>query len=79
MIGMGERTTPVAVEILTRRLFETVRPVGSSPSNAAQPRLHAPGHGDDDARRVDVHPYPYIDKNLRSWTITPGTNRERST
>jgi arginine deiminase len=73
MIGMGERTTPIAVEILTKRLFET----GQATRVIAieLPHSHAFMHLDTMMTMIDRSTfvlYPYFDKNLRSWTITPG-------
>jgi len=73
MIGMGERTTPIAVEILTRRLFET----GQATRVIAieLPHSHAFMHLDTVMTMIDLATfvlYPYFDKNLRSWTVVPG-------
>ena len=73
MIGMGERTTPIAVEILTRRLFET----GQATRVVAieLPHSHAFMHLDTVMTMIDRSTfvlYPYFDKNLRSWTIIAG-------
>jgi arginine deiminase len=73
MIGMGERTTPIAVEILTRRLFET----GQATRVIAieLPHSHAFMHLDTVMTMIDRATfvlYPYFDKNLRSWTIIAG-------
>jgi arginine deiminase len=73
MIGMGERTTPVAVEILSRRLFETGQ--ASRVIAIELPHSHAFMHLDTVMTMLDVSTfilYPYIDRNLRSWTIVPG-------
>jgi arginine deiminase len=78
MIGLGERTTPVAVERIAQRLFE---------SNTATrviavelPKSHAFMHLDTAMTMIDVDTfvlYPYFDDQLRSWTLlpsdTPGT------
>ena len=37
LMGMGERTTPMAVEILARALFDAARPLRSSPSSCRNP------------------------------------------
>ena len=73
LIGMGERTTPMAVEILSRALFAT----GQAHTVAAVelPRSHATMHLDTVMSMVDRATfvvYPYFDRNPRSWTITPG-------
>ncbi|MBW4029304.1 MAG: arginine deiminase [Acidobacteria bacterium] len=73
MIGMGERTTPIGVEILTRRLFETGQ--ASRVIAIELPHSHAFMHLDTVMTMIDRATfvlYPYFDKNLRSWTIVPG-------
>lgn len=73
LVGMGERTTPMAVEILARALFAH----GSATRVIAAelPRSHAFMHLDTVATMVDRDTfvaYPYLDTDLRSWTLTPG-------
>jgi arginine deiminase len=73
LIGMGERTTPMAVELLAHALFAA----GQATSVIALelPQSHAMMHLDTVMTMVDRATfvlYPYIDKNFRSWTITPG-------
>jgi len=73
MIGMGERTTPMAAEILARALFEA----GQARTVIAieLPKSHAMMHLDTVMTMIDRTVfvlYPYIDRNLRSWTITAG-------
>ncbi|MFD9890923.1 arginine deiminase [Amycolatopsis sp. NPDC059027] len=73
LIGMGERTTPMAVEILARALFSS----GQAHTVVAVelPRSHAMMHLDTLMTMVDKATfvlYPYFDRNLRSWTVTPG-------
>ncbi len=73
MVGMGERSTPVAVEALARRLFET----GQATRVVAVelPRSHAFMHLDTVMTMVDEATfvlYPYFDRNLRSWTLEAG-------
>ncbi len=73
LIGMGERTTPMAVE--TRRPCPLRRRAGDQGGRhraAPQPRLHAPRHGDVHGRPSTFVLYPYFDRHLRSWTITAG-------
>ena len=75
LIGMGERTTPMAVEILSRALFAS----GQARTVIATeiPRSHATMHLDTLMTMLDRATfviYPYIDRNLRSWTITPDGN-----
>jgi arginine deiminase len=73
MIGMGERTTPMAAEILSRALFEA----GQARTVVAieLPKSHAMMHLDTVMTMIDRATfvlYPYIERNPRSWTITPG-------
>jgi arginine deiminase len=73
MIGMGERTTPMGAEILTQRLFAS----GQAQTVIAVelPKSHAMMHLDTAMTMVDRSTfvlYPYFDRHLRSWTITPG-------
>ena len=78
LIGMGERTTPTAVELLARRLFS---------AHAAHvvvavdiPSARATMHLDTVLTMVDVATfvaYPHLDlDNVRAWRITPGDERE---
>ena len=71
--GMGERTTPMAVEILARALFSS----GQADQVIAVelPRSHAMMHLDTVMTMIDRDTfvlYPYITRDLRSWTITQG-------
>ena len=73
MIGMGERTTPMAIEMVARALFGS----GQATKVVAieLPHSHAFMHLDTVMSMVDVATfvlYPYIDRHLRSWTITKG-------
>jgi len=73
MIGMGERTSPMGAEILTQRLFAS----GQAHTVIAVelPKSHAMMHLDTAMTMVDRATfvlYPYFDRHLRSWTITPG-------
>ncbi len=73
MVGMGERTTAVAVEILARRLFETGH--ASRVIAIELPRSHAFMHLDTAMTMIDRSTfvlYPYFDANLRSWQIVAG-------
>ncbi len=73
MVGMGERTTAVAVEILTRRLFETGQ--ATRVIVIELPHSHAFMHLDTVMTMIDRATfvlYPYFDSNLRSWTMVPG-------
>ena len=73
MIGMGERTTPMAVELLARALF------GSGQVNVViaveLPASRAMMHLDTVLTMIDAGTfvlYPYLDPGLRSWTLTSG-------
>ncbi len=80
LIGMGERTTPMAVEIIARALF--ARDVADRVIAIELPRSHAFMHLDTLMSMVDTNTfvvYPYLDRELRSWTLArgdePGTER----
>ena len=74
LIGMGERTTPTAVELLARRLF------GARAAHVVVavdiPSARATMHLDTVLTMVDVATfvaYPQLDLDaLRAWRITPG-------
>ena len=71
LIGMGERTTPMAAEILSRALFAS----GQARTVIAfeLPKSHAMMHLDTVLTMIDRTTfvlYPYIDRHMRSWTIT---------
>jgi arginine deiminase len=73
MIGLGERTTPMGAEMLTERLFAT----GQADTVIAVelPKSHAMMHLDTAMTMIDRSTfvlYPYFDRHLRSWTVTPG-------
>jgi arginine deiminase len=73
LIGMGERTTPMAAEILSRALFAS----GQADTVIAVelPKSHAMMHLDTVMTMIDRSTfvlYPYIDRHMRSWTITSG-------
>jgi len=78
LIGMGERTTPMAVEILSRALFASGQ---ASEVIAVQlPQSHAMMHLDTVMTMIDRGTfvlYPYIDRHFRSWTVTPGRSWEK--
>jgi len=71
LIGMGERTSPMAVEAVSRALFaagQATRVVAIE-----LPHSHAFMHLDTVMSMVDVATfvlYPYFDRHLRSWTLT---------
>jgi arginine deiminase len=77
MIGMGERTTPMAVELLSSALFASGQVV--KVIAAELPRSHAFMHLDTAMTMLDrttFVAYPYLDTNLRSWTLTPGARSD---
>jgi arginine deiminase len=71
LIGMGERTSPMAVESVARALFahrQATRVVAIE-----LPHSHAFMHLDTVMSMVDAATfvlYPYFDRHLRSWTLT---------
>ncbi len=72
LIGMGERTTPMAVEILSRALSGSGQAAAVIATEI--PKSHATMHLDTLMTMIDRATfvlYPYIDRHLRSWTITP--------
>lgn len=72
LIGMGERSTPMGVEILARSLFRTGQ--ASTVLAVQLPKSHAFMHLDTVLTMIDVDTfvcYPYLDvDSLRSWIIT---------
>ncbi|MCU1369786.1 MAG: arcA [Ilumatobacteraceae bacterium] len=73
LVGMGERTTPAAVEMLTASLFAHRR--ATRVVAIELPRSHAFMHLDTVMTMVDRDTfiaYPYLDDDLGSWTLTPG-------
>ena len=73
LIGMGERTTPMAVETVAHALFDN----GQATTVVAieLPHSHAFMHLDTVMSMVDTATfvlYPYFDRQLRSWTIAQG-------
>jgi arginine deiminase len=78
LVGMGERTTPMAVELLAHALFDA----GSARRVIAVelPRSHAFMHLDTVMTMLDRDTfvaYPYLDTSLRTWTITPADEPDR--
>jgi arginine deiminase len=73
LVGMGERTTPMAVEILAQALFAsgqaTMVIAAELPSSRAMMHLNTVMTMID---RGTFVLYPYLDRHLRSWTVTPG-------
>ena len=73
LIGMGERTSPMAVESVARALFASGQ--ASKVVAIELPHSHAFMHLDTVMSMVDVATfvlYPYFDRHLRSWTLTAG-------
>jgi arginine deiminase len=71
LIGMGERTTPMAVEILAHALFASGQ--AAVVIAVELPHSHAMMHLDTVMTMVDAGTfviYPYFDRHLRSWTLT---------
>ena len=73
LIGMGERTTPMAVELLAEELFATSQ--ATSVVAIKLPKSHAMMHLDTLMTMVDVDTfvlYPNVEKDsLRAWRISP--------
>ena len=72
MIGMGERTTPMAVEMLASALFTAGQ--ASTVIAVELPASRAMMHLDTVMTMIDRDTfvlYPYLDRQLRSWTLTP--------
>ncbi|MDO9378998.1 MAG: arginine deiminase [Nocardioidaceae bacterium] len=73
LIGMGERTTAMGVEILARQLF--ARGEASTVIAVQLPRSHALMHLDTVLTMIDVDTfvqYPGLDvSEARSWVLTP--------
>jgi arginine deiminase len=75
MIGMGERTTPMAVELLARALFAAGQV--TAVIAVELPSSRAMMHLDTVLTMIDRDTfvrYPYLDRQLRSWTLTAGGN-----
>lgn len=73
MVGMGERTTPPAVEMLARRLF--ARRGASELLVAALPLDRATMHLDTVMTMLDRDAfvvYPHVVRAIRAWRVTPG-------
>ncbi len=78
LIGMGERTSPMAVETVAHALFDS----GQATTVVAieLPHSHAFMHLDTVMSMVDRSTfvlYPYFDRHLRSWTLTPGERADQ--
>jgi arginine deiminase len=73
LVGMGERTTPMAAEILARALFASGQ--ASTVIAVELPASRAMMHLDTVLTMIDRATfvmYPYLDRHLRSWTLAPG-------
>jgi len=73
LVGMGERTTPMAVEILAKSLFASGQ--ASSVIAVELPATRAMMHLDTVmtmVNRATFVLYPYLDRHLRSWSLVPG-------
>jgi arginine deiminase len=73
LIGMGERSTPMAVETVAHALFDARQ--ATTVVAIELPHSHAFMHLDTVMSMVDTGTfvlYPYFDRHLRSWTITNG-------
>ncbi len=73
LIGMGERTSPMAVEAVSHALFSSDQ--ADRVVAIELPHSHAFMHLDTVMSMVDRDTfilYPYFDRHLRSWTLLPG-------
>ena len=72
LIGMGERTTPMAVEIVAEAVFASGQ--ADRVIAVALPKSHAMMHLDTVMTMLDRDTfvlYPYMEKAFHSWTLTP--------
>ena len=73
LVGMGERSTPMGVEILARSLFRSRQAM--TVIAVELPKSHAFMHLDTVLTMIDVDTfvrYPYLDvDSLRCWVVTP--------
>jgi arginine deiminase len=72
MIGMGERSTPMAVELLASALFKAGQ--ASKVIAVELPGLPRMTHLDTVMTMIDRGTFvqsPYLERQLRSWTLTP--------
>ena len=78
LIGMGERTTPMGVEILARELFRSSQ--ATTVIAVQLPKSHAFMHLDTVLTMIDVDTfvrYPYLDPaSMRAWVVTPADPEE---
>ena len=75
---MGERTTPMGVEILARELFRSHQ--ADTVIAVQLPKSHAFMHLDTVLTMIDVDTfvrYPYLDPaSMRAWVVTPADPEE---
>jgi arginine deiminase len=72
MVGMGERSTPMAVELLASSLFTSGQ--ASTVIAIELPSSRAMMHLDTVMTMIDRDTfvqYPYLEREPRSWTLTP--------
>ena len=72
LIGMGERTTPMAIEALAGALF--AKGAAERVIAIELPHSHAFMHLDTVMTMIDRDTfivYPYLDQHIRSWTLLP--------
>ncbi len=77
LIGMGERTTPMAVEIISRAMLRSGQ--ATRVIAVELPQSHAMMHLDTVMTMIDRGTfvlYPYFDRRLRSWTLTAGDEED---
>ncbi|MHB1088381.1 MAG: arginine deiminase [Acidimicrobiales bacterium] len=77
MIGMGERTTPVAIEMVAQRLFSSHQ--ATRVIAVELPHSHAFMHLDTVMTMIDSSTfvlYPYFDRAFRSWSVTAGEGEQ---
>jgi arginine deiminase len=75
MIGMGERSTPMAVELLASALFRAGQ--ATRVIAVELPASRAMMHLDTVMTMIDRDTfvqYPYLERQPRSWTLTPNGN-----
>lgn len=79
LIGMGERTTAMAVERLAKSLFASQQ--ARAVVAVKLPKSHATMHLDTLMTNIDKDTFvvfPYLEKqSLRSWLVTPSADDER--
>ncbi len=76
MVGMGERSTPMAVELLASALFKAGQ--ASTVIAVELPASRAMMHLDTVMTMIDRDTfvqYPYLERQPRSWTLVPDETR----